>query len=78
MTAPVDKHAFLGALGRFASGVTVVMSTHNLGQAKRLATRVVYLQAGRLVVERPVGPFFDGAALPPEAARFLQGELGWR
>ncbi|WP_137919227.1 ABC transporter permease [Hydrogenophaga sp. 2FB] len=61
-----------------ASGVTVVMSTHNLGQAKRLATRVVYLQAGRLVVERPVAHFFDGEALPAEAARFLQGELGWR
>lgn len=60
-----------------ASGVTLVMSTHNLGQAKRLATRVAYLQAGRIVVERPVGPFFDGADLPPEAAQFLQGELGW-
>lgn len=60
-----------------ASGVTLVMSTHNLGQAKRLATRVAYLQAGRIVVERPVGPFFDGNDLPPEAAQFLQGELGW-
>nr|WP_280808704.1 ATP-binding cassette domain-containing protein [Variovorax boronicumulans] len=60
------------------SGVTIVMSTHNLGQAKRLATRVAYLQAGRIVVERPVARFFDAEDLPPEAARFLQGELGWR
>ena len=29
-----------------ADGVTLVMSTHNLGQAKRLATRVAYLEAG--------------------------------
>jgi tungstate transport system ATP-binding protein len=52
------------------------MSTHNLGQAKRLATRVAYLEAGRLVVERPVDRFFN-EALPVEAALFLKGELPW-
>jgi tungstate transport system ATP-binding protein len=59
-----------------ADGVTVVMSTHNLGQAKRLATRVAYLEAGRLVVDLPVDRFFNGA-LPPEAALFVKGELPW-
>ena len=57
-------------------GVTVVMSTHNLGQAKRLATRVVHLEAGRLVVDLPVDRFFNDV-LPPEAALFLKGELPW-
>jgi tungstate transport system ATP-binding protein len=57
-------------------GVTVVMSTHNLGQAKRLATRVAYLEAGRLVVDLPVDRFFNDT-LPPEAAQFLKGELPW-
>jgi tungstate transport system ATP-binding protein len=57
-------------------GVTVVMSTHNLGQAKRLATRVAYLEAGRLVVDLPVARFFNDV-LPPEAALFLKGELPW-
>jgi tungstate transport system ATP-binding protein len=57
-------------------GVTVVMSTHNLGQAKRLATRVAYLEAGRLVVDLPVDRFFNDA-LPAEAALFLKGELPW-
>jgi tungstate transport system ATP-binding protein len=57
-------------------GVTVVMSTHNLGQARRLANRVAYLEAGRLVVERPVDSFFD-EPLPAAAAQFLKGELGW-
>lgn len=57
-------------------GVTVVMSTHNLGQAKRLATRVAYLEAGRLVVDLPVDRFFNDA-LPSEAALFLKGELPW-
>ena len=57
-------------------GVTLVFSTHNLGQAKRLSTRVLYLEAGRLVVDRPTEPFFN-QALPPEAAQFLKGELPW-
>jgi tungstate transport system ATP-binding protein len=58
-------------------GVTVVMSTHNLGQAKRLATRVVYLESGRLVVDLPVDRFFNDM-LPREAALFLKGELPWK
>jgi tungstate transport system ATP-binding protein len=59
------------------TGVTVVMSTHNLGQAKRLATRVAYLEAGRVVVDLPVDRFFNDE-LPPAAAQFLKGELPWR
>jgi tungstate transport system ATP-binding protein len=59
-----------------ADGVTVAMSTHNLGQAKRLATRVAYLEGGRLVVDLPVQRFFNDE-LPTEAALFLKGELPW-
>ena len=58
------------------TGVTVVMSTHNLGQAKRLGSRVAYLEGGRLVVERPVESFFHDP-LPEAAARFVRGELPW-
>ena len=61
-------------LGR--SGVTVVMSTHNLGQAKRLSTRVVYLEGGRVVADAPT-EFFFSTTLPPEAASFLRGENPW-
>jgi tungstate transport system ATP-binding protein len=57
-------------------GVTLVFATHNLGQAKRLATRVAYLESGRVVVDLPVNPFFNGP-LPTEAALFLKGELPW-
>ena len=57
-------------------GITIAMSTHNLGQAKRLATRVAYLEAGRLVVDLPVVRFFNDP-LPREAALFLKGELPW-
>ena len=58
------------------AGMTVVMSTHNLGQAKRLAQRVLYLDAGRLAVDLPVKAFFDPQARHAGAA-FLKGELAW-
>ena len=61
---------------RRRDGMTVVMATHNLGQARRLGTRVVYLEAGRIVVDRAVADFFD-QPLPPPAAQFVKGELPW-
>lgn len=60
-----------------AAGVTLVMSTHNLGQARRLGTRVAYLEAGTLVVDRATEDFFSGADLPDPARQFLRGELPW-
>jgi tungstate transport system ATP-binding protein len=60
-----------------ADGVTLVMSTHNLGQARRLGTRVAYLEAGTLVVDRVVEDFFAGDDLPDPARQFLRGELPW-
>jgi tungstate transport system ATP-binding protein len=74
---PSAKREVESLIDQFArDGVTVVLSTHNLGQAKRLATRVAYLEAGRLVVERPVDDFFN-RDLPAPAAQFLKGELPW-
>jgi tungstate transport system ATP-binding protein len=76
---PSAKREIEALIGEVAdSGVTVVMSTHNLGQAKRLMTRVIYLEGGRLVVDRPVADFFSATDLPEEAALFLRGEMPWR
>ncbi len=57
-------------------GVAIVMSTHNLGQAKRLGTRVVYLDAGQVLVDLPTAMFFY-QSLPEAAAQFVKGELPW-
>lgn len=51
----------------------MVFSSHNLGQVKRLAQRVIYLERGRVVVDVPVDDFFDGP-LPEAASLFLKGE----
>mgnify|MGYP001806158669 CR=1 FL=1 len=73
-SAKKEVEALIESIAR--EGVTVVMSTHNLGQAKRLASRVAYLEAGRLVVDLPVDRFFN-ERLPEQAAQFLKGELPW-
>jgi tungstate transport system ATP-binding protein len=72
---PGAKREVEALIDEFArEGVTFVMSTHNLGQAKRLASRVVYIEDGRIVVDRPTRAFFSGP-LPDPAAAFLRGEL---
>lgn len=62
--------------GLVAEGITVMMSTHDLGQARRLADRVLFLHRGRLVEDRLAAEFFAGP-LAPEARAFLAGELIW-
>lgn len=77
---PSAKREVEALIGQFAKqGLTVLFSSHNLGQVKRLATRVVYLEHGRVLADRSVHEFFDadGARLPPAALQFLKGELPW-
>jgi len=62
--------------GFAADGMTLVMSTHNLGQAKRLATRVIYLDHGEIRLDAPTARFF-GASADDRARLFLKGELPW-
>ncbi len=86
-TASLDPHAkreveqliadFAAARGR-ARPVTLVFASHNLGQVKRLATRVIYLEQGRVQADLPVAEFFNQARLQaasPAAALFVKGEL---
>ncbi len=59
-----------------ATGAKIVMSTHNLGQARRLGDEVLFLHQGRLVERAPVEIFFQRPA-SAEAAAFIKGELPW-
>jgi len=59
-----------------AAGTKVVMSTHNLGQAKRLGDEILFLHEGRLAERAPVDLFFTQPA-SAEAAAFIAGELPW-
>jgi tungstate transport system ATP-binding protein len=59
-----------------AGGTKIVMTTHNLGQAKRLGDEILFLSQGRLVERAPVGRFFTKPA-SAEADAFIRGELPW-
>ncbi len=89
-TASLDPHAkrevealmaafAAGDEGAGASGgaMTLAFASHNLGQVKRLATRVVYMEGGRILADLPVDRFFhapDLASASPEAHLFVKGE----
>ena len=85
-TASLDPHAKREVeqlMSEFAVGqddrpVTIIFASHNLGQVKRLASRVVYLEQGRVLADLPVSDFFDVERLraTSEAAHFfVKGEL---
>jgi tungstate transport system ATP-binding protein len=77
-TASLDPHAtkaiedIVRAVS--ARGVKVVMSTHDLGQAKRLAGDIVLLHRGRLIEHGPAAEFF-AEPRTLETRRFIAGEL---
>ncbi len=58
------------------SGAKVVMTTHDLGQARRLADEVLFLHHGRLVEHGPADDFF-AAPKSRDGAAFLEGNLLW-
>jgi tungstate transport system ATP-binding protein len=72
---PTAKREVERLMAEFSdAGMTLIFSSHNLGQVKRLASRVIYLEHGRLIADLPTADFFGGP-LPPAAAHFLKGEL---
>ncbi|MCM2326924.1 MAG: ATP-binding cassette domain-containing protein [Lysobacter sp.] len=60
-----------------SEGTRIVMTTHNLGQARRLADEIVFIHAGRATERTAADRFFDQPA-SKEAGLFLQGELPWK
>lgn len=62
--------------GFHAAGTKIVMATHDLGQARRLADEVVFLHKGRLLEHTPAGEFFDNPTTD-EGRAFVAGELLW-
>jgi len=57
-----------------ARGIKVVMSTHDLGEAKRLAGEILLLHRGRVVETAPAATFFTNPRTL-EARQFTVGEL---
>jgi tungstate transport system ATP-binding protein len=59
-----------------AAGTRVILTTHDLGQARRLADDVVFLAAGRLLEHSAGGSFFaEQGPATTQAAAYLRGDL---
>lgn len=59
-----------------SSGTKIIMTTHDLGQARRLGQEILFLCDGRLVERNPTDRFF-ASPQSPEAAAFIEGRLTW-
>jgi tungstate transport system ATP-binding protein len=57
-------------------GTKIVMTTHDMAQARRMADEVLFLHRGRLLEQTPAAEFFESPA-SAEAQSFLRGELLW-
>ena len=74
---PAAARVIEGMIREFGEeGVTVVMTTHDLAQARRLAEDVAFLHRGRLVESGEAARFF-AEPKSAEARAFLAGELVW-
>ena len=77
-TASLDPKATKEVEGHIArlrrEGVTIIMSTHDIAQARRLADRILFLHGGRLLEDASASLFFQGPATTP-AQNFLEGVL---
>jgi tungstate transport system ATP-binding protein len=52
------------------------MTTHDLGQARRIADTVMVMHRGHLLEATPAKEFFNQPR-SPQAAAFIKGELIW-
>ncbi|MCH2094764.1 MAG: ATP-binding cassette domain-containing protein [Rhodobacteraceae bacterium] len=57
-----------------AAGTQLILSTHDMGQARRLADQVVFLLNGKVHECSPAKSFFTAPATP-EARAFLNGDI---
>lgn len=55
-------------------GTKIVIATHNMGQAKRLAQDVIFLYRGLVHERNRTAAFFAGPTTP-EAAAFIKGDI---
>ncbi len=62
--------------GFHAAGTKIVMTTHDLAQARRMADEILFIHHGKLLERTPAGRFFSAPATR-EAQAFVKGELLW-
>jgi tungstate transport system ATP-binding protein len=73
---PAARRDVEGLLTHFTdrAGVTLVFSSHSLGQVRRLASRILCFEQGRLLVDQSTAAFFEDSTAAG-VRRYLAGEL---
>ena len=72
---PVTTESIEQLIRGLVPGLTVVIVTHNLAQARRVAHRSVFLNRGRLVEQGDTDQVFDNPA-EDETAQYVGGRFG--
>lgn len=57
-----------------AAGTRIIMATHDMGQARRLATDVIFMNSGKIAENGPASILF-GSPKTPELIAFLKGDI---
>jgi tungstate transport system ATP-binding protein len=72
---PASSREVERIIGEFAAaGTRILMTTHNLGQARRLADEIIYIDEGRVLEQAPAAAFFQQPR-NARAAAFIREEL---
>jgi len=72
---PITSESIESLIRGLAPELTVVIVTHNLAQARRVAHRSVFLNRGRLVEQGETDQIFDNPA-EDETAQYVGGRFG--
>ena len=74
---PAATHAVEKIIDQIhTTGTKIIMTTHDLSQARRMADEVLFLHRGQLLEKSPADRFFSGPA-DEMAQAFIDGELLW-
>jgi len=57
-----------------SDGVEIIMTTHDMGQAKRLASQIIFLHEARLLENTEANSFWEKPQ-SDEARRFVEGDI---
>ena len=72
---PASTYAFEEIIAEIhAAGTKIVMTTHNMGQAQRLADEILFIHQGQLLEQSSAASFFS-APKDSRAEAFIRGEL---
>ncbi|MBO0770594.1 MAG: phosphate ABC transporter ATP-binding protein [Actinobacteria bacterium] len=72
---PVATESIEALIGTLTPRLTVIIVTHNLAQARRVADRTIFLNNGRLVEHGETSQVFENPA-EEETAQYVSGRFG--